>query len=64
MHAYAVVASKTQPGQFYALHLKNVVAEDVDHLLTNNRPTFLMSACERVRSAIDRRFHEKKWSKP
>jgi hypothetical protein len=64
LHAYALVESKSRPGLYYALHLKGVIAEDVEHLTPNGNTTSGAYGSERMIAAIGVRTIKKKWIEP
>ncbi len=60
-HAYALIPAEGRPGLFYAVHLSNVQAEQLDHLEPNSRCLSAPFGLIRIHAAMERRHHEKKW---
>lgn len=62
-HAYALIPQPGRPGRFYAVHLANVTADQLDHLEPSGRSEAATFGMQRIERAMDRRHREKLWAK-
>lgn len=65
LHAYALVESRSKPGNFYAIHLSgDVIAGKIEAIGNNNEPTHSAFATGRMITEIAQRRDRKAWGKP
>lgn len=64
VHAYALVASKENPNRFYAVHLKGVVAAEVDILEPSGRHEPATHGVSRILNALNLRQWRRDWGSP
>ena len=60
-HAYALVPHPTKEGLYYAVHLRNVVAEGLDHLELSGRPSAGPFGLNRITQAMEMRHRTHGW---
>jgi hypothetical protein len=65
LHAYALVESRSQPGNFYAVHMsEDVISGKIEPIGIGGAPTHPYMATERMVNEIRRRRERHSWGKP
>lgn len=60
-HAYALVPDPDRKGRFFAVHLTNVVARELEHLEPNARSAAAPHGLVRINGAMEKRHRSKQW---
>lgn len=59
-HAYALIEDPDRPGMYFAVHLKKVYAEEVEHLEVSKRSSYREFGIARIRLDMQNRHRQGK----
>lgn len=61
-HAYALMQDPHRPGKYFAVHLSNVIAEDIEYLEASARAENVAYGLRRLSAAMEERHRRRAWA--